>query len=204
MAREEIPREISDAAKAASKAPVLRMMGLLELWFASGTIRLNSSNINIDWRGNRYYGIGDFGNMSTVSEGMNLKSRGAQFTLTGIKSDYLEISLDEKVQGRRANLFFAMVDENYHLVREPLEVGPWRMDFVSVEWGDTATITVHCENLMAAWNLPKLLRYTHEQHTANHPGDLFLEYIAEMPTRDFNWGETGDKVPKGMWRNRGS
>ena len=198
-----IPRDVSVATAAASKDAVIRLLYFVELEFDGPSyLRFNASNVDIPWNGNIFYGAGNMGSISAIKEGSDLESNGLTLVLSGIKQEYISIALADDIQGRPVRVYAALLDENYHIIRDPMPLGPWRMDTMSIGYGDTCTLTLQCESRMAGWARSNVKRYTHEEQIARFPGDMGLEYIADMPTRDFNWGEEGSDIPNGLWFDR--
>lgn len=202
MSTIRIPRDISAEMAAGAKESKIRSLVLVELVFDSGTLRLNNSLVNIPWNGNIYYGVGDLGDISSVRENTNLESSGITMTLTGIKQEYISIGLGDHIQGRRAQIYEVLLNDDFSVKKDPVPLGPWKMDVLEIVYGKSCTLTLQCESLMAGWNRTKLQRYTHEEQDRQFPGDKGLEFVADMVTRDFNWGEESDKVDKGMWSDR--
>lgn len=201
MATTRIPRVITAATANASKAEVFRPIVLVELEFDGPEyLRMNSSSVEFTWDSRTWLGVGNFGSISPIKEGASLESHGLELTLSGIPTEHISMALSENIQGRPARVYLALLDEDFTVIVDPVTLGPWRMDTMSISLGEEATVILRCESLMADWKRPKVRRYTHEEQIRKYPGDRGLEYVSRMASLEFNWGLESDKVPSGMWK----
>ena len=54
--------------------------------------------------------------------------------------------------------------------------------------GDTATVTVKCENELITLENPKIKRYTPQDQAISFPNDKGLEYVAALQDDEILWG----------------
>lgn len=186
-------RDGTSASFDESKASVATPVTFVLLDFASAPVYINSTPYPLVFDGNTYLGVGTLGSVSTVQEGSDLQARGLQLTLSGIPSSLIAIALDEDYQGRDCKIwlgFLATSHEFSSLIADPIQLGPWIMDTMDIELGETATITIKVESKLVRWDIPKSSRYTNEEQQQRFPGDLGLEFVAQMAEKELLWGKT--------------
>lgn len=176
-----------------SKASVAVAVNFVALDFVSGAVRMNSSPYPLVFNGDTFYGIGDLGAISIIQEGSDLQARGIELTLSGIPPGLIAIALNEDYQGRDCDVwlgFLASSHEHSSLIADPIQLGPWVMDTMDIEIGKTARITVRAESRLIRWDKPHSARYTNEEQQERFPGDLGLEFVAQMAERELIWGRS--------------
>ncbi len=181
-------RNLTAEAALASQAAVIRPVLLARLDFASGVVAANSGVNTLSYNGDDYLGVGSYGTVSAIGEGLEAKPYGVDMTLSGIPTEMLSLALGEHYQGRDARVYLALLDEQHRLINDPFLVGRFRMDTMNVELGQSATITLSAENRLADWSRPRVRRYNHEDQQARYPGDLGLEYVTGMVEKPIIWG----------------
>jgi hypothetical protein len=73
-------------------------------------------------------------------------------------------------------------------VADPLLVFVGRMDHMEVTDGETATVTLALENELAAWDKPRVRRFTDADQKSEYPNDRGFEFVTEAATRVVAWG----------------
>ena len=176
-----------------SKASVAIPVNLVTLDFASGAVHMNSSPYPLVFDGDTFLGVGNLGAISIIQEGSDLQARGIELTLSGIPPELIAIALDEDYQGRDCKIwlgFLASSHEHSSLIIDPVQMGPWIMDTMDIEMGETARITVRAESRLIRWDKPHSARYTNEEQQERFVGDLGLEFVPQMAEKELIWGRT--------------
>lgn len=137
-----------------------------------------------------WLGLAHCGSVSAISETSGLEMTGVSMSLSGIPSAMITTALAEYYQGRDCNIWLAPLDANCAVLADPVLVFPGRIDTMSIELGDTASITLTAENKMADWNKSRVRRYTHEDQIAEYPSDLGLEFVPQMVEKVLVWGRS--------------
>lgn len=185
-------RDITPELGTASKKSVIRPFIATEMFFTSGTVRLNSMTRNISFDPGtglqEFGGIGDLGSISAVEETAETKATSIQLTLSGIPSEFISISLQEQYQGEDCIVYFGLLNESLTLLSTPTVLFKGQMDTMDLFIGQTASITILVQSRMARWEEPNVGRYTNEDQQAKFPGDKFLEFVPQMQNRELNWG----------------
>ncbi len=164
----------------------------VEMDFTSGFVRVNSTPMTLTIDGNSFTGLGDLGDISPLSEGLDLQARGVRLGLSGVPSSMRAIALGEHYQGRSAKIWSCLFDSDHKLIADP--IGPWRykMDTMEIvgqgEDDDFSKIILSCADEIAGWRTAKTSRYTDGEQQARHPGDKGLEFVPSMQDFVFIWG----------------
>jgi len=82
-----MPRVMTTAMATALCAQVLRPALLCAMTFASGTVYVWTGLGSITWDSMTFIGIGDLGEVSTVTEASTIEAQGITITLNGIPGD---------------------------------------------------------------------------------------------------------------------
>lgn len=181
-------RSISAGMISASLSEVVRPILLVELSFASGFVRVNSSDRTINNGGTDFAGVGTLGKVSQLREGGDLQADGAVFELSGVPTDLVAIVLGEQYQGRPAKIWIAFLDAAYAVITNPVLVFSGRIDTMEIDAGAEARITVTAESRLVDWERPRIKQYTDADQQALYPGDLGLQFVARMSEVTLNWG----------------
>jgi hypothetical protein len=172
---------------AIAQAQITPLM-FVELDFASGFLRLTTAGHDVPWNGHTWTGVGLLGKVDAIGESAALEATGVKLTLSGIDSAIIAIALQEDYQGRPAKLWLAFVNDSGAIVADPLLVFVGRMDTMQVADGETATVVLNLENEFAAWDRPRVRRFTNADQQAEYPGDLGFEFVTEAAQSTVTWG----------------
>ncbi len=181
-------REIDASVAAASQEEVVRPVVLARLDFAGGVVAANSGNINIDYAGDTYLGVGALGGISAVREASESQPYSINLSLTGIESSYISIALNEHYQGRDARIYVGLLDSDHQLIDNPVLIFRGRMDTMDITMGKTASIDLKVQSRMVDWDRPRVQRYNNEDQIARYPDDKGLEFVPQMVEKTIIWG----------------
>jgi hypothetical protein len=160
----------------------------VELEFDSGAVRLWNGYHDATIDGDEYTGAGSFMSVGTIEESGEVSAKGTTIALSGIDASLISLALQENYQNRSARVIIGTVDNgvftDYTLFRG-------RMDVMAIEEsGETASIRVTAENNLIDLERPRSSRYTSEDQKTYYPGDLGLDYVADLQDKQINWGKT--------------
>lgn len=179
-------RNVSTAFATALAGAHVHVFPLLELGWSSGTQYLCGLDHDVPWSGNTYAAALGMLNIEAVRE-TGSSYEGLRITLAGITSTSLALGLAEPMQGRPVTLRMAALDAGGALV---VDANCWSglLDVPLISDGrDGATVTLQAEHRMATWDRPRTRRYTDAQLQQDYPGDLGLQYVAEMENKRLTW-----------------
>lgn len=179
----------TDVANAVQAGHVPGLL-LVMLDFESGPVRVNNSAVTFPWSGFDWVGTGFLGTIDPVSEHSDLQMTGISMQLTGIPTEMVSRVLGEHYQGRAAKVWFAPMDDDYIVLAEPVLIFSGRMDACDIALGETAAVTLTAESRLTDWERPRVRRYTHEDQIAQYPGDLGLQFVAQMAEKTLVWGRS--------------
>lgn len=182
-------RTVTAAAQAAMSAQQVSPVAFLKFTLASGDVCLCSADRNITWDGSVYTGAGDLGSISDVSASDTLQAAQVRFSLSGIAANLLSAARSEQYQGRRISLWIGFLDvDTWALIADPVLIWKGIIDQMQITFGETATITLIADNLIALWERPRIRRYSNADQQAAYPGDLGFEFIEQAAEKEIVWG----------------
>lgn len=159
----------------------------IELDFDSGVSRITTAPFDVTFDGDTYVGVGIAGRVSAVEESGELAAYSLSMELSGIPRDAIALALTEPYQNRPATVWEVVLDDDDQPIDGPIIAFRGLMDIMTVDFGDTATVTLQCTNRLADWERPKITRYSDEDQQRLHPGDVGCQYAAAMENREVVW-----------------
>lgn len=181
-------RNIDPATDAALDERVKRPLLLVEMEFASGTVRAHSGVGDFELNGNVFKGVGHLGGIVEIEETEALQNNPMKLKLTGVKPELWAISLGEDYRGRPARIWIAFLDADHQLIGQPVGPFPGKMDTMEGELGQTGELILALESRMAEWERPLVRRYTHADQQAEYPDDFGLEFVSAVAEMELLWG----------------
>jgi hypothetical protein len=178
--------------EAATLAPVVCPILMVEALFDSGTVRMWSGYGDLSWNGVTWIGTGNLLGIGTIEEASELRATGVDISLSGIPSDLLNIALAEPYQDRECRVYLGAFDSNTGaLLGDPYRIFGGRMDIMQIrDGGDTATITISVESKMIDLERPRERRYEDADQTAFFPNDRFFKFVQSIQDSEVTWGRT--------------
>lgn len=175
----------SNAVTGQTLSPIL----FAELDFSGGMVYVHSAIGTITWGGNDWGGVGTLGAIEGLDEKSDLTRKTVTFRLTGIPNTLLSVLLAESYQGRAAKVYLGFFSNTtYQLVADPHLLFTGKMDSVTTEEGETFSIELTAENLLAQWARPVVRRYTDVEQQSKFLGDKGLEFLTQASQKEIVWG----------------
>lgn len=142
-------------------APVLRTAILASLQFSNETLYLWSGIGPLTWSGMTFQGVGTLGKVDGISEDTNVEAKGVTISLSGIPSSMIGEALDNVRLMQTAQLWLMCFDASGNIISTPVVSFVGLMDKARIEDdGNTCTITINVENVLADLNRPVPRHYT--------------------------------------------
>jgi len=180
-------RTLTSGVSTESQAEVIRPVYLVDLDFTT-PVNVNSSPYSITWNSKTYAGVGNLGAIDPIEETTELAAKGVKLTLSGIPSSLISTALSEDYQGKDANIWLGFLNSSHALIADPVLIGGnYRIDTMNISMGETATIVLTAESHLADLRRPRVSRYTDAEQKERYPGDLGLEFIDQVPSKDIIW-----------------
>ena len=180
-------RGLSAPNAAAAGERVARPVAFARLAFDSETLALTNAPFDVTWGGTTYVGVGHFGGIEAVEEGVELQAYRVRLTLNGIPTALVSVALGQHYQGRQANLSLGFLDDGHRLLDDPFTLFRGRMDTMTIALGETASIVLTVESRLADWERPRVRRYNNADQQQRHPGDRFFEFAEQTAERNIVW-----------------
>jgi hypothetical protein len=182
-------RNLTTATANAFAAQVVQPVFLLRVEFPSGTVRLHSGIGNLTFNSETYTGTGGLGGISPVTESLDGSANNLVVALTA-SSAIISLALTEDPRGRQAALYLGAVSLSTGLlIADPQLRYRGRVNYVShQDNGETAMVALNIVHERGDQERPLERRLTNEIQQQLHPGDLGLEYVADLPNQQFTWG----------------
>lgn len=192
-----MPRNITSNYLLALQEPYLDPCILVEIYFASGPVRVCTANQDRILNGNVYKAAGALLEISTVEDGSTVLARGAAVTLSGIDLTVLPAALNQFQVGLKATIYlglFGGVGES--LVNDSVIAfqGCTDQPTISVDQ-NTATIQISLESALLDLNTPVPYRYTNQDQQLFFPGDLGMVWVNSIQSIPIYWGQNTNSNP---------
>ncbi len=191
-------RTITTLNQNAVLAQIVRPIMFARMAFSSGVQRLHTeigprTAVHPIFGSEVYTGIGDFGGIvSDIKESISVAPESIKLAITGVKSSFINIALDDDYYRRDIELMFGFDDENGVLLDDPVILWSGFMDKVDINLGEgIGALTLTCESRATNLKGASDLRFTDEDLQAAFTGDLAGEYIFRMADLQIKWGPGG-------------
>lgn len=174
-------------------SPVVPVLFLAELQFASGTLRLTSWNHNLDWAGHTWTGLGALVTVSAVKASERNEYPALDLGLQVGNDALLALALGNATDYRRraALLYQCVLDDQLRPLGDPELVWGGQMSQVRVNTGNgedaPGLVTLRCELPGRDRRGARTLRLNNAQQQERHPGDTFLSRIEAMAGKPQPW-----------------
>lgn len=180
-----MPRTMSALMQVAAAATVVEPFFAVEFYLPTETLRMWTGNYSLTIGGNVYVGAGDIMSVSEIQETGDIQAAGATLGISGIPSSYLSMALSTQYQGRACRIYFGIVTSPSDMV----EIFSGEIDTMDIdERGDTCTVVVSVENILVLLERPVVRRFTHEDQQTRYPGDLGLEFVVSLQSKEIFFG----------------
>lgn len=169
---------------------------LVEMQFLSGTLRLSTSRMPIEYDGETFLATGLLGAVEEiVNKATEISAQ--RFTLTGCDPAVMAIVLAEQVRGRPCIIRAAFMDAETHALIEAPIIWTGNLDTVHPVHdpvSKTATVSVVANHRGVLFARAKPVRYTHadQQRVAvasstSYGPDMSLTFIVSQSNRTVIW-----------------
>lgn len=181
-------REISNQVLEELLSTNLIIVGLVDLFFDTYTSRFCTTPHNLVVYGNTYIGLGNLGTIEAIQEDTEIKSTGLSISVSGVNEAFIQLSLDQNYQGRRALLQLALLNDYYVIIDTPVTIFSGRMDYMNISLGKESIISLILESRLADWERTKVSRYNGADHKQDYPNDLSFDFVEQMIEKQLPWG----------------
>ncbi len=143
----------------------------------------------LSFGGNDYRGVGIWGRVGTVTEGVQVRADGTTVGLTAIDPDIYHECMADIQQGLPAKLYAGALTDAGDIYGIPFCYFSGYVDSSNFELSpETMTITLNLENLMADLQRPVMLRYTRADQALLHPTCSAFDSVEILNDQPLRWG----------------
>jgi hypothetical protein len=173
-------RALSTSGAAAIASHGMPLAVLVQMDFASGSIRLNTSSLTLTIGGNDYLGTGGLGKIGAIQD-TPAELRGLTFELSGVSPSSIALVMTEPVQGRPVALSLVLFDPETYQVLDVLSRWVGVLDTLSIDDArPNATIQVAAEHAGIDLVRPSGSQMSDAEQQRLAPGDPSLQFVADQ------------------------
>lgn len=158
--------------------------------YDSGTIYAWTGVGSKVMNGNTYQGLGNLVSVGAVEESQVLKATGIQLSLNGVNSANISLALSEPYQGRRVEIYYAVLDASLNIIADPYLFFAGKMDVMEINdnpQSGSATILMTVENELISLFRARNRYYSAEDQKIVYPNDTGLDYISTIQDVEIVW-----------------
>lgn len=174
--------------------PVTRFAYFVEFYFASGTVRVSTLSIPVNWGGYDWIGLGSVGDISPLEESQGTAAKSLTFELNLAQTDWLALAVGpvSEYRGRDAKMYHCPLNESFQLVDTPKRCWQGTMDTMTS--GITGPrdqakggIKLKCETSAYGLRRPPALRLNAAQQKQKYPNDTSLDRLCNLIGKPVPW-----------------
>lgn len=185
MPRPDVSSQFLSAIQSSYVRPAL----FVQINFTTGPVYVWSGAGSIEWNTFTWQGVGQFGDISNIEEGVDVFARGITMTLSGIDTTLLNDVLNDYQQGLPAIVYLGLFDGSGVLIPNPITCWSGRTDQPTLTvGGDKATLSITCENRLIDLNVSVERRYTNDDQQLDYPGDKGFSFVNGIQSVSIYWG----------------
>lgn len=178
----DVPAAVISALESANFKPIF----FVEVLFDT-PLRFTSFYASKTVGGLEYFGLGNLGSVSAVSEGTDMDPQELSITIAGVSQTSLAGALTEPYINRPAKVMVGMLDDNDQLLSDPFNYFVGKVDEIKVNYSKQGSIEIIVRDRLADWGRPRIERYTNADQQAKYPGDKALEFVSQVAEKEIIW-----------------
>ena len=182
---------LSSGNRTESTAAAVRMVGLLDIAFPSGTIYANDGDKSLTYNGNAYLPSSVLvSDVSGISETVDLRARRVSIKLSGVDSSLINKLLSDAWHYAEINLYQGFLSEAGALVADPFPLGDsLLMSGASISLDtNTGQVEVSAETLDIFNNRSSAALATPESQKLRYATDTGMNAVRALMELEVAWG----------------
>jgi|SRR5579875_1566294 len=188
-------RTLTSGMLAAIAAGEVRPIILVQATFASGAIYVWSGIGDLNWNGQTWKGLGQFGKITPINETTTGEARGMTLELSGVPADLVGDALNEINAQSPVVIYVGFMDTSGNVIVNPEQRWKGLMDATHIaEAGTTATLQINVESKLIDLGRARERHYTHADQQIDWPGDNGFVYVNGIQELDVIWGRPGTPI----------
>ena len=173
-------RDIHADVITATQSEQLRPCHLGKFEFKDETLYFNTSPVDITFKNQTYYAVGNMGSVGDITETDELSTSSLDVQLNMINDDIRSYASKLEYANRPATIYRAYLDTSYNLIGEPLVLFYGAMDNVTFnERGNESVLSLTIADHLIDWARTKNGRYTGEEQKLVDSTDTGLDHLRE-------------------------
>jgi hypothetical protein len=161
---------------------------LVEMLLTSGTLRFNSSLVDLDWNSSTWLGRGNVGSIGVFENKDSGEATGQQYVLSGVPPSFIALAFQENVQGKEVIQYFAICDPETNQITTAFEVYRGLLDRPVIKDSiDSAEIVFPSESRAIIRRRPKISTYSNADQRKLNPLDGSMRFAVAASTEPFVW-----------------
>jgi len=179
-------RTLDAATIAALQTGIIRPIVLVKIVTPTFTLRMSSDNQDTAFGGETYQ-YGTLGNISPVNEA-GMSDSGISLTFSGVDLSTLALSSRQDFLNCPVTITILLHDEDWQPIGTGIELfDGYTSSAPSISYGNSSEVSIQCMGKFDALNRPRSERYSDAEQQRKHPGDLGLQYAANVANKDVVW-----------------
>lgn len=129
-----------------------------------------------------YYGVGQFGGISTKQESSEINPQRLTLSLSGIPQNYIELLTDGNYQNRDVYIYKGLLNDSEQLIGNTAIYwfrGVTGNGSINEDAGGDIKIDLEAANWLSKWRRPSNLRYNTDMQQELYSGDTCMQYLAD-------------------------
>lgn len=183
-------RDLTAGMQTAVSGPVVKPILMVRIETAGAEIFVWSGVGDLVYGGNTYSGVGNFGGVSTVQEGSDIRASGITLQLSGIPSALIAVALADIRQSKKSIVYFGLLDVGSNaLIVDPYIIFSGLTDVPQIdETASDAVISISVENRLIDLEQSRDRRWTPEDQFLEDVTDLGFEFVAGLQDSQVAFG----------------
>lgn len=184
-----MPRNGDPATLAAFASPNVLPIIFVQLVFASETVYACTLPAPYVWAGQTWQGTGDFGEVGSISESVDVNAQGTSVRLSGINASLIHEAIADVQIGAPAYVYLGALNPDLSLKGAPLCMFGGCIDKPSISMdARSGTITMALESKMVKLGRGQNRRYTSVDQRLKYPDDVAMAWIEALNDLALKYG----------------
>lgn len=135
----------------------------------------------IDYDGNTYLGMGEYGSLQAINEDNELSAQRVVATLSNIGNYWNSKVITDgmEYQNKKCYIYLALLDRQRAIIGTPITIFKGTSGNLSFTDGNESSISIEISNYFTTWNRAANLRYTDTQQRELYPNDTGLRFTQD-------------------------
>lgn len=162
----------------------------VELFFVAATYRFTNNNVNLDWGGHTWIGVGALGDITDIKSSEKVEPSAITLTLNLAQTPWRELGFGQvsDYRGRTVNIYRAPLNDARQIIDTPILEWSGAMDVIAISAeGNSGSLSLRCEPQIKALRRPSNFRVNAAQQAVRHPTDTGFERHEGLISNPQTW-----------------